>query len=332
MINVVGAKESAGLNIALAVVDFLTQVLLVIVGAVLVLGAEPGPAGRQRPPRRGADVEGLHPRDPDRHDRLHGHRDDLEHGRGGQGRDQDDPGGDQARARSPSSPSTSRCPRSRSSRCRSRRTPTASYTTLLGLPEEQGGYAGDPIAGVVANLNLGAFQRPAEIYVGILAATILFLATNAGLIGVSRLVYSMGIHRQMPDRLRQLHPNYRTPWIGILVFGVVAILITLPGQADVPRQPVRVRGDAVVHDRPLWRSSGCGSPSRTSRGPTARPATSRIRGHDLPVFAVLGGLRDGRGVRRHDRAAPGRRDRRRRLADARASSSTCSTGARRGWT
>ena len=57
-----------------------------------------------------------------------------------------------------------------------------------------------------------------------LAATILFLATNAGLIGVSRLVYSMGIHRQLPDQLRRLHPKYRTPWIGIIVFGVVAIL------------------------------------------------------------------------------------------------------------
>src|SRR3954449_3534371 len=36
-INVFGAKESAGLNIALAVVDFLTQVLLVLLGAFLVL-------------------------------------------------------------------------------------------------------------------------------------------------------------------------------------------------------------------------------------------------------------------------------------------------------
>ena len=42
-----------------------------------------------------ADVEGLPHRDPDRHDRLHGHRDDLEHGRGGQGRGQDDPRLDQ---------------------------------------------------------------------------------------------------------------------------------------------------------------------------------------------------------------------------------------------
>src|SRR5918996_4071913 len=37
LVNVVGVKESAGLNITLAVIDFLTQLLLVVVGAVLVL-------------------------------------------------------------------------------------------------------------------------------------------------------------------------------------------------------------------------------------------------------------------------------------------------------
>src|SRR3954467_2358999 len=40
-INVVGVKESAGLNIGLALVDFLTQVLLVVVGGILVLGTNP---------------------------------------------------------------------------------------------------------------------------------------------------------------------------------------------------------------------------------------------------------------------------------------------------
>ena len=52
-----------------------------------------------------------------------------------------------------------------------------------------GEFAGDPVLGVVKNLHLGGLQHPAEIYVGILAATILFIATNAGLIGVSRLTY-----------------------------------------------------------------------------------------------------------------------------------------------
>src|SRR5918994_1822851 len=35
-INVIGVKESAGLNILLALIDFMTQLLLVLIGAVLV--------------------------------------------------------------------------------------------------------------------------------------------------------------------------------------------------------------------------------------------------------------------------------------------------------
>src|SRR4051794_25243835 len=45
-----------------------------------------------------------------------------------------------------------------------------SYITKLGLPEDQGGFAGDPILGVVKQLDLGFLQGPAELYVGILAA------------------------------------------------------------------------------------------------------------------------------------------------------------------
>ena len=97
--------------------------------------------------------------------------------------------------------------------------PVENGSTLLAVSSEEGGYADNPILGVVVNLGLGDFQPAAELYVGLLAATILFIATNAAIIGVSRLVYSMGIHRQMPDRLRQLHPKYGTPWIGILIFG-----------------------------------------------------------------------------------------------------------------
>src|SRR5215208_6532213 len=39
-VNVVGVKEAAGLNIFLAVTDFITQVLLVVIGCVLVLSPD----------------------------------------------------------------------------------------------------------------------------------------------------------------------------------------------------------------------------------------------------------------------------------------------------
>jgi basic amino acid/polyamine antiporter, APA family len=102
------------------------------------------------------------------------------------------------------------------------------YTTALGSR-----FADDPILGIVENLGLS--EVPTEIlryYVGVLAAVILLIATNAGLIGVSRLTYSMGQHRQLPEGLRQVHPKYRTPYIAILIFGAVAIVTLLPGQTD----------------------------------------------------------------------------------------------------
>ena len=76
--------------------------------------------------------------------------------------------------------------------------PVVDGETALARSKEEGGYADDPILGVVENMDLGALQGAAEVYVGILAATILFIATNAGLIGVSRLTYSMGQHRHVP--------------------------------------------------------------------------------------------------------------------------------------
>jgi APA family basic amino acid/polyamine antiporter len=166
------------------------------------------------------------------------------------------------------------------------------YFTLLGRTEEQGGFAGDPVLGVVKHLSLGPLQHPAQIYVGLLAATILFIATNAGIIGVSRLVYSMGLHRQMPDRLRQLHRRHGTPWVGILLFGAVACLTLIPGKADflgnmyafgamlsftiAHASVARLRFKEPDHPRPY-------------RGPGRIP----IAGRDLPLFAVLGGLGTG---------------------------------------
>src|SRR3954463_9854497 len=41
---------------------------------------------------------------------------------------------------------------------------TGDYQTLLGVAEEKGGFAGDPILGVVKQLHLGFLQKPGELY------------------------------------------------------------------------------------------------------------------------------------------------------------------------
>jgi APA family basic amino acid/polyamine antiporter len=153
-------------------------------------------------------------------------------------------------------------------------------------------YSGDPVLGVVKNIDLGALQRPAEIYVGILASTILFIATNAGVIGVSRLTYSMGQHRQLPERLRQLHPRFRTPYIAIFVFGLVACLTILPGQADFLGTIYAfgaMLSFTIAHVSVI--ALRIKEPDR--KRPYRGPGEVRIRGRALPLFALVGGLGTG---------------------------------------
>src|SRR5947209_8151855 len=161
--------------------------------------------------------------------------------------------------------------------------------TLLGLSEDKGGFAGDPVLGIVKHLHLGALQHAGEIYVGLLAARILFIATNAGIIGVSRLVYSMGLHRQVPDQLRQLHPRFRTPWIGILVFGAVACITLVPGQADFLGNMYAfgaMLSFTIAHLSVIRLRMTKPDQRRPYRGPGILP----WRGRQLPLFALVGGL------------------------------------------
>ena len=103
------------------------------------------------------------------------------------------------------------------------------YSTDLGTK-----FAGDPVLGIVENLGLsGGLTNVLRYYVGVLAAVILLIATNAGLIGVSRLTFSMGHYRQLPERLRQVHPRYRTPYVAILVFSAIAIVTLIPGETKL---------------------------------------------------------------------------------------------------
>jgi APA family basic amino acid/polyamine antiporter len=99
------------------------------------------------------------------------------------------------------------------------------YSTALGTT-----YADDPVLGIVSALGLhGTLSTVANYYVGALAATILLIATNAGMIGASRLSWSLAEHRQLPGAFARLHPRYHTPWFTILFFSAIAMVLVLPG-------------------------------------------------------------------------------------------------------
>jgi APA family basic amino acid/polyamine antiporter len=167
--------------------------------------------------------------------------------------------------------------------------PVENGETLLGLTEEEGGYAGDPVLGIVENMGLGSLQEAAEIYVGVLAATILFIATNAAIIGVSRLSYSMGQYRQLPERVRALHPRFRTPYVAITVFGLVACVTLLPGQEEFLGTIYAfgaMLSFTIAHLAVIALRIREPDRERPYRG----PGTFRFRGRELPTFAVVGAI------------------------------------------
>jgi basic amino acid/polyamine antiporter, APA family len=284
-INVFGAKESTGVNVLLAVVDFLTQILLVIVGAVLVLSPDTlvdnvhlGIAPTWKDFILSIPIGMLAYTGIETVSNM----------------------SEEAKNESTTIPAAINrvqiavfaiyftLPAVALSALPVTLGPDGQYTTKLGLTEEQGGYAGDPILGVVKQIDLGFLQHPAEIYVGLLAATILFLATNAGIIGVSRLVYSMGIHRQLPDGLRRLHPRYRTPWIGIIVFSGFAVLVCLPGQATFLGNIYSfgaLLSFTMAHASVIRLRYKLPDVERFYKG----PGNLRVGNVDLPLFAIVGG-------------------------------------------
>jgi APA family basic amino acid/polyamine antiporter len=163
------------------------------------------------------------------------------------------------------------------------------YSTLLGSNGPHG-FESEPVLGIVDHLGLsGVLLHAAQYYVGLLATTILFIATNAGLIGISRLSWSLSEHRQLPGIFSRLHPTYRTPWFTIVFFSGFAVLL-------IAFANINVLGNLYSFGAMLSFTTAHAAivalrikdPDRER--PYRMPGNVRIRGRDIPITAVIGGI------------------------------------------
>jgi basic amino acid/polyamine antiporter, APA family len=162
------------------------------------------------------------------------------------------------------------------------------YSTALGTT-----YQDDPILGMVSAFHLhGWVLTAARYYIGALAATILIIATNAGMIGISRLSWSLAEHRQLPSIFSRLHPRYRTPWFTIAFFSSIAIVLIIPGQTTFlgnlysfgAMLSFTIAHVAIIALR-------LKDPLRDR--PYRAPWNVRIKGKPVPMTAVLGAIGTG---------------------------------------
>ncbi len=106
-----------------------------------------------------------------------------------------------------------------------------SLVSLSAMPVEElaSEWARDPVAGIAFYLPVEIIRTILKPLIAVLAGTILLIATNSGLIGISRLAFSLGSHGLVPPVLSRVHTRFKTPYISIILFSLLAMAILLPG-------------------------------------------------------------------------------------------------------
>ena len=154
------------------------------------------------------------------------------------------------------------------------------------LPQTGDRWVEAPLLGVADAFEQAWIREPAKYLVAISALVILVAASQAAMLGLSRLGYALSVNRQIPSRFGWLHPTRATP-VGIIVFGaVMAIGLLIPADLEflaavsafgatiaftiVGASVVRLRYKEPDRDRPY-----------------RMPLNVPFRGGSLPIPALL---------------------------------------------
>lgn len=97
--------------------------------------------------------------------------------------------------------------------------------SVISPQEMSSHYLNSPIEGILTHMPVGGKWLAA--WFGVVASLLLLVAANAGLIGCSRLAFSMGDYYQVPRFFYRLHHTFRTPYVSLAFFTVLAILIVV---------------------------------------------------------------------------------------------------------
>ncbi len=161
---------------------------------------------------------------------------------------------------------------------------------LLGDPVN--GWARDPVAGIAANLPSETLQTIFAPLVAVLAASILLTASNAGLMGISRLSYNLASHNQLPAVFGRIHQRFRTPHWAIIFFSILSLIILAPGffNSDffTDLGALYVFGSLLCFALAHLAILGLRIKFPDMPRPFKLPLAIRFRGKELPLTAIIG--------------------------------------------
>jgi basic amino acid/polyamine antiporter, APA family len=158
-----------------------------------------------------------------------------------------------------------------------------------GHTELAGRYLNDPVIGIVTQVHPHWLAQTLRYLVGALATLTLVAAANSAMLGLSRLAYSLSTNRQIPSGLGRLHPQRSTPYVLIILAGLLAAALVVPENLDFL---VGIYAFGAMLAFTIAHLSICrlrySEPDRDR--PYKVPLSVRLRGGELPLPAAFGAL------------------------------------------
>jgi len=93
-------------------------------------------------------------------------------------------------------------------------------------------YTNAPMVGIVAHMRPHWLAETLRYVVAGLGTLTLLAAANSAMLGLSRLAYSLSTNRQIPSGLGRLHPLRSTPYVLIILAGVIAAGLVVTENLD----------------------------------------------------------------------------------------------------
>jgi APA family basic amino acid/polyamine antiporter len=96
-----------------------------------------------------------------------------------------------------------------------------------------GSFIEAPVLGVVSAYDPAWLADVMRWMVALIAAPVLFWAANTTMLGLSRHIYTLAINRQIPSWLGKLGKVHETPYVAIVVSGVIALGLVVPTDVEL---------------------------------------------------------------------------------------------------
>jgi APA family basic amino acid/polyamine antiporter len=150
-------------------------------------------------------------------------------------------------------------------------------------------YLNAPMIGVVTHVHPHWLAQALKYLVAALATVTLVAAANSAMLGLSRLAYSLSTNRQIPSGLGRLHPVRSTPYVLIIIAGILAAGLVVPEDLDF-LVGIYAFGATIAFTIAHLSICRLRYTEADRDRPYKVPLSIRFKGGELPLPAVFGAV------------------------------------------